>query len=76
MGSSSINSLKIFLFYKINPLYVLFAVQLFGNCSLEWVVQFMHNLFDYDEEMSWGMQGYPLCLLDNLLRVATVAVRV
>ena len=36
----------------------------------------MHILVVYDEEMRWGIQGYPLCLLDNLLKVATVAARV
>ena len=31
-------------------------------------MQFMHTLFVYDEELSLGIQGYSLCLLDNLLK--------
>ena len=31
-------------------------------------MQFMHNLFVYDEELRWGIQGYLLCLLDNYVK--------
>ena len=30
----------------------------------------MHTIFVYDEELKWSIQGYSLCLLDNLLKVA------
>ena len=31
-------------------------------------MQFMHTLFIYDKELRWGIQGYSLCSLDNLLK--------
>ena len=31
-------------------------------------MQFMHTLFVFDEELRWDIQGYSLCLLDNLLK--------
>ena len=39
-------------------------------------MQFIHILFVYDEDLKWGVQGYSLCLLDNQLKVASIAVRV
>ena len=31
-------------------------------------MQFMYNLFVYNEELRWGIQGYSLCLLDNKVK--------
>ena len=35
---------------------------------MQFIVQFMHTLFVYDEEMRWGIQGYSLCLFNNYLK--------
>ena len=35
---------------------------------MQFIVQFMHTLFVYDEELRWGIQGYSLCLFDNELK--------
>ena len=40
---------------------------------MQFIVQFMHTLFVYDEEMGWGIQGYSLYLTTNK-KVAIVAV--
>ena len=43
---------------------------------MQFIVQFMHTLFVYDEELRWGIQGYSLCLFDNLLKGSCLGVKV
>ena len=43
---------------------------------MQFIVQFMHTLFVYDEELRWGIQGYSLCLFDNLLKGSGLGVKV
>ena len=43
------------------PSYSLLLIR--AGCAV--IVQFMHTLFVYDEEMRWGIQGYSLCLFNN-----------